>query len=459
MKTYRTYLIAAFTLGAVIFSTIRGFSLFIPFLASLVLSIGLLAGEGGGIGVLLKYAWDGIYQCRALCLFLLLMGANISMWMASGIVPAIMYYGFEYLSGSSFLLMAFLITGGMSIFMGTSLGTISTLGIAMLGIGQGFGLPPGLLLGAVVSGAFLADKLSPISGVLNLTMIMTETNYPTLLKAMVRTLIPVLLMTGAGYYFLGASFPPGDGQLIAQYQEAIHNAFTLSPWLLLIPLGVIILPLLGARTLFTVVLGVAGGAVLTLTIQGASVGAVLTYIFQGYRATSASSDLNSILVSGGVWGMVELVLTVIAVIALSGVLEKSGALYPLLQKPLAAVADRGELIAKTGLVSIILTALTCDQSAGVVLQGRAFKGKYRELGLDSAILARTISDTGTVVAPLFSWNVNSLVVSLATGIAAFEYIPYAFLCYLFPLWTMVVAMLAKGGKVGQWQARLKMERG
>ncbi|MGI6366109.1 MAG: Na+/H+ antiporter NhaC family protein [Bacillota bacterium] len=459
MKRYCTYLIAAFTLATVIFCTIRGIPLFIPFVASLTLSIALLSREGGGIRVLLKYAWDGVYQCRALCLFLLLMGANISMWMASGIVPAIIYYGFEFLSGTSFLLMAFAITGGMSIFMGTSVGTISTLGIAMLGIGRGFGLPPEMLMGALVSGAFLADKLSPISGVLNLTMAMTETSYPALLKSMARTLFPVLLLTGTAYYFLGAGFPPGDGHLIFQYQEAIRDAFTLSPWLLLIPLGVIILPLLGVKTLSTVVLGVAGGAVLTVAVQGAGVGAALTYIFRGYRAASASAELNSILVSGGIMGMGELVLAVIAVIALSGVLEKSGALYPLLQKPLASVADRGELIAKTGLVSIILTALTCDQSAGAVLQGRAFKDKYREMGVDGAILARTISDTGTIVAPLFPWNVNSLVVSLATGISAFKYIPYAFLCFLFPLMTLVVATLAKGGKVGQWAARLKIERG
>ena len=303
------------------------------------------------------------------------MGANISMWMASGIVPAIIYYGFEFLSGTSFLLMAFAITGGMSIFMGTSVGTISTLGIAMLGIGRGFGLPPEMLMGALVSGAFLADKLSPISGVLNLTMAMTETSYPALLKSMARTLFPVLLLTGTAYYILGAGFPPGDGHLIFQYQEAIRDAFTLSPWLLLIPLGVIILPLLGVKTLSTVVLGVAGGAVLTVAVQGAGVGAALTYIFRGYRAASASAELNSILVSGGIMGMGELVLAVIAVIALSGVLEKSGALYPLLQKPLASVAT-GELIAKPDW-SALSSPPDCDQSAGAVLRA-GLQDKYRK---------------------------------------------------------------------------------
>jgi len=441
MNKYNTYLVAAFTFTVIVLSILQGISLLYPFWASLAFSICLLARSGGGIKRLLKIAWDSANQCRVLYLFILLIGANISVWMASGIVPAIIYYGFDYLAGTNFLLVAFLITGGMSIFMGTAVGTISTLGIALLGIGRGFGIPQGLLLGVLVSGAFLADKISPISGLLNLTMEMTATNYRQVLKAMARTLVPVLIITGTVYYFLGTSFTASDSQLISQYQDSIQAAFNISPLLLLLPLGVVLLPLLGIRTVPAILTGLVGGIILTLTFQGAGFSNTLDHVFWGYRASSQFAELNSILFSGGMWGMMEIVLIVIAVIALSGVLEKSGVLRPILQGPIAEVKTKGELILKTGFLSILLTAVTCDQTAGIVLQGRIYRDKYREMGIDGAVLARTISDTGTIVAPLLPWNVNALIVGLATGIPALEYAPYAILCYLFPLWTLGTALL------------------
>jgi len=352
-----------------------------------------------------------------------------------------MYYGFEYLAGTNFLLVAFLITGGMSIFMGTAVGTISTLGIALLGIGRGFGIPQGVLLGGLVSGAFLADKISPISGLLNLTMKVTELNYRQLFKSMAKTLLPVLAITGMVYLVLGARFPVSDSNLILQYQESIQGAFHISPLLLLLPLAVILLPLFGVKTMPAVLAGLAGGGVLTLALQKTSLPELLDYILWGYKAASQSQDLNTILVSGGIRGMAEIVLIVIAIIALSGVLEQSGMLRPLLHKPIAAVTGRGELIFKTGIISMLLSAVTCDQTAGIILQGQAYRAKFRETGLGDAILARTISDTGTIVAPLIPWNVNALIIGLATGISALEYAPYAALCYIFPVWTLVFVPL------------------
>lgn len=441
MSKYKSYLVSGFTLATIILSVAQGLSLLFAFSASLIFSIIVLAGSSGGVKALAAVAWDNVLQYRVLYLFILLIGANISVWMASGIVPAVMYYGFEYLAGTNFLLVAFLITGGMSIFMGTAVGTISTLGIALLGIGRGFGIPQGVLLGGLVSGAFLADKISPISGLLNLTMKVTELNYRQLFKSMAKTLLPVLAITGMVYLVLGARFPVSDSNLILQYQESIQGAFNISPLLLLLPLAVILLPLFGVKTMPAVLAGLAGGGVLTLALQKTSLPELLDYILWGYKAASQSQDLNTILVSGGIRGMAEIVLIVIAIIALSGVLEQSGVLRPLLHKPIAAVTGRGELIFKTGIISMLLSAVTCDQTAGIILQGQAYRAKFRETGLGDAILARTISDTGTIVAPLIPWNVNALIIGLATGISALEYAPYAALCYIFPVWTLVFVPL------------------
>lgn len=444
MTKLYSYLITAFISVAIILSVILGISLFFPFAASILFSMAVLSLRGLKVKDLFGMAWAGIFDCRVLFLFILLIGANISVWMASGIVPALMYYGFEYLNGENLLVIAFLITGGISVFMGTAVGTIGTLGIALLGIGRGFGIHPGILLGALVSGAFLADKISPISGLLNLTMKVTGTSYAQVIRAMVKTLIPVLVLTSAGYYLLGSTLTLGEnGFLVQQYRDAIMSGFNISPFMLLLPLGIVVLPLTGMKTLPTVFAGLAGGTVLALTYQGVSLSAILNFVLWGYKSSGESAELNSILFSGGVWGMTEVVLIVAAIISLSSILEKAGVLKPLIYDPIAGVKAPGELILKTGIAGIFMTMLTCDQTAGIVLQGRFYTQKYRELGMDGAILARTISDTGTIVAPLIPWNINAIIVGLSTGITAAEYVPYAFMCYLFPLTVVAIYFIKK----------------
>ena len=433
MGKYNSYIIAAFIISTIISSILLGISLIFSFIASIAFSVFILSRQGHLVKHLLGMVWNGVFECRVLYLFILLIGANISVWMASGIVPAMMYYGFEYLKGTNFIFVAFLITGGMSVFMGTAVGTISTLGIALLGIGRGFQIPQGLLLGVLVSGAFIADKISPISGLLNLTLKVTDTTYRQVLKTMARTLVPVLALTAAVYYFIGRGFSGEDAYLIQSYQQALTNGFELSPLLLLLPLGVVLLPLKGVKIVPTILVGLVGGMVLALTVQGTNFLDLLDYILWGYKASSQSQELNSILISGGVWGMMEVVLIVISVIGLSSVLEKSGVLKPLIFDPIARVRAKGALILKTGIIGIMLTLVSCDQTVGIVIQGKMYKNIYTGLGVDKEILARTISDTSTIVAPLIPWNINALIIASVTGVSALEYGPYAILCYLFPL--------------------------
>lgn len=434
MNKYRAYAIAAFISAAIILSIITGISLFYPFATGILFSALILSRDGLAVRALAGMAWAGIWDCRTLFFFILLIGANISVWMASGIVPSLMYYGFQYLNGPNFLVVVFLITGIISVFMGTAVGTIGTLGIALLGIGRGFGIPQGILLGALVSGAFLADKISPISALLNLTLKATGTTYTQVVKSMLRTLVPVMLAAGVGYFLLGNTLSPGEnGALIQLYREALTAEFNLSPWLLLMPLAVIVLPLTGIKALPTVLAGAGTGTILALAYQKVGFSTILAHIMWGYRSTGVSPELNSILYSGGVWGMAEVVLIVAAIIALSSILEKTELLKPLVYSPIARAATKGGLVFKTGLIGIVLTILTCDQTAGIVLQGRLYRERYEEMGVDRAILARTISDTGTIVAPLIPWNINALIIGLATGVSALEYAPYAILCYLFPL--------------------------
>ena len=435
MKRKQSYLIGFFVLVSIITSIYLNVSLLYPFVSSILFSLFILSRSRNDYELkdLVIMAFEGVKECKMLFLLILLIGANISVWMSSGVVPAIMYYGFEYMKGMNFIFMAFIITSVMSIFMGTAVGTISTLGLALLGIGKGFGIPQEILLGVLISGAFVADKISPISGLLNLTLKVTETTYRQTIKTMLKTLVPVYVLTGIFYYVLGIKYSAGeDVVLINIFQRGIVEGFNINPWLLLLPLGVVLLPLKGVKIIPTILTGLVGGIFITLFLQGGGIIETLKQIFWGFQGNTTSPELNSILISGGVNGMIEVVFIVASVIALSSLLERSGILKPIIYDPIAKVKTKGELILKTGIVGSLLTVVTCDQTVGIVLPGRLYREKYKELGVENTVLARTISDTSTIIAPLMPWNVNGIIIGLITGISAAQYAPYAVLCYIFP---------------------------
>ncbi|WP_350342845.1 Na+/H+ antiporter NhaC family protein [Proteinivorax tanatarense] len=449
MDKKTSLIISIFILTAIVASVAMGISLLFPFIISNIFCIAFLSLSGLDIKKLLFIGYKGMMECKVLYIFILLIGANISVWMASGVVPGMMYYGFEYLKETNFLFMAFVLTAFMSVFMGTAVGTISTLGIALLGVGQGFGIPEEVLLGVIVSGAFIADKVSPISGLFNLTLKATETSFKRALISMSKTLVPVVIITATIYYLLGLIYASGeDYQLVAAYQQALLEGFKISPLLLLLPVIVVLLPLKGVSIIPTILAGLIGGGIITMVYQGDTTFLqLISYTFFGYSAQTNVPELNSILISGGIAGMVEVVAIVASVITLSNILDRSGVLKPVIYDPIKKVKEKGELILKTGLIGGMLTVVTCDQTMGIVLLGKVYKPKFVELGVDKSILARTISDSSTVIAPLMPWNVNAIIIGTLTGVSATMYAPYAVLCYLFPLTVLYIFVSSKLGKV------------
>ena len=174
-----------------------------------------------------------------------------------------------------------------------------------------------------------------------------------------------------------------------------------------------------------------------------SLPSLITSIFFGYSGSTASAELNKILVSGGIKSMIEVVLIVMGAVSLTGLLEKTGMILPLIQKLTIGIRNKRQLILKTALISSFLTIITCDQTVGILLPGRLLQDKYNELGVDTAILARTISDTGTIIAPLMVWNINALILKSLTGISATSYAPFAVLCYLSPIITIILSYRLK----------------
>ncbi|MCT8976546.1 sodium:proton antiporter [Clostridium sp. CX1] len=432
-----TYIIGVFTLVSIISCVIFRISLFYGFFSSIVLSLSILLKGGFTIEQLLYMIKNSLVECKELFILILLIGATVPIWFSAGVIPTMMYYGFVYMQGVNLLFMVFIFTSIVSVFMGSAFAVISTVGIAILGVGKVFGIPDYILLGAIVSGAFLADKISPISGLMNLTLITTKTSYRNALLSMSRTLLPGYFFSGAVYFYLGKGYNLvlNSSDLVIM-ELVLKKSFYISPALLLLPVCMFILCFLGIKIIRAISLVLISGVVIAVTTQKISLANIFWSILAGYKGNTELEELNSILLCGGITSIVEILLIIIGAITLSSLFRGTGLIAPLVDRIIARVKSKWEIVFKTSVISSTLT-LICDQSVGVILPGELLKNKYRELGIDNATLARTISDTGIIIAPLIPWNVNSLFILMLTGVSATTYAPYAVLCYALPLITVL----------------------
>ena len=433
------YLTLLFCIAPIIVCIVMKLSLVYAFLVGIIFVFFSSIRSGYKSNDMKRMILDGVWECRNLYAVILLIGAMVSVWISSGIVPTMIYYGLEYMKGMNFLLAAFLVIGVSSVFMGTAIGTISTMGVALIGIGNGFNIPQPILVGAIVSGAFLADKLSPISGLLNLTLTTTGINYKNAIKSALYTIVPTIMISALIYYIIGSNYKSDEVlNTSIQLMEAMKSEFYISIYLLIIPIVIVVLSFMGLKSVYCMLSGVVIGITVSIFYQNITFQQVSKYIWSGFDANTTSQMVKDILVSGGVISMVEVVLIVIGAIALSNMLQGTGIIEYLTKDIIKKINNRKELIVKTSLISSILTIITCDQTMGIILPSQLLKEKYENMGVDRSILARTISDTGTIIAPLMSWNVNSLIISSVTGVSCVSYAPFAVLCFIAPLITVSI---------------------
>lgn len=408
-----------------------------------------LLHKGHPLGRLIHIAWKALKECSSLFAIIILMGATISVWLSSGIVPSLIYYGFGYLKGINLILAAFLCTMVISYVMGTACGTLSTIGIALLGIGKGLMIPAPVLLGAVVSGSFVADKIAPISSLTNLTIQITGTSYKEYIKSSIRTLIPSIALSAIVYLILGSSYGgTTDLSLIQQYRSFIEGSFVISPFLLFFPIFVVILAFSGIKTVYNMSLSVGAASLITLFVQKENLGLMIKSVLWGYKANTGMAQLDSLISGGGAIPMIEVVLIVMGSITLSSFFEEADLLKPMTDYFYKKDDRAFALIVKTGLLSILLNIVTCDQTVGILIPAKFGAGRFDEAGLNRRILARTISDTGTIIAPLLPWNVNALIIYGITGISAVSYAPYAVFCYICPIVTILSGIVLQRKDIG-----------
>ncbi|MGD9569005.1 MAG: Na+/H+ antiporter NhaC family protein [Sedimentibacter sp.] len=429
------------SLGFIIGSILLSIPLYIGFLMGIVFTSAVMVKSGYRLSELLKVIINSVTEIKNLIVVILFIGATTSIWLSSGVVPTIMYYGFTYMEGVNFLFAAFLIMSAVSLFMGTAVGTMSTVGISLSGVGMGLGIPQGLVVGMLVSGAFIADKISPLSGLINLLMATTNKSYKEIFKCMIVTLVPTIIITSIIYYIIGMKYTSGDYASLLLYKEAIAAGFNTSPFLLILPVIILGLSIAGLNAIKTFSIGIGVGSVLSIVFQEATIEGIIKSILFGYHGNTPSAELNKLLISGGMVSMIEAIIIVISAYSLVQLFEKGNILMPLMEKLVKGINTKMSLVARTGFISTLLTVATCDQTAGIILPIKVLKSKYKELDLDINVISRTISDTGIIVAPLMPWNINSFLIKPIMGITAAQYAPYAVLCYICPFISMLISYI------------------
>lgn len=440
--TLSPIIIMIISLSFIIGSIILSIPLYFGFLIGIIFTFLVLLKSGYTVTELIKAILNSIFEIKNLIIVILFIGATTSIWLSSGVVPTIMYYGFTYMEGVNFLLAAFLIMCVVSLFMGTAIGTMSTVGISLSGIGMGLGIPQSLMVGILVSGAFIADKISPLSGLVNLLMTTTNKNYKEIFKSMIITLIPTIIITAIIYYIIGMRYTLGDYSNLLLYKDAISSGFNTTPIILILPVIILGLSIAGLNSIVTFSIGIVVGSILSIVFQGETISRIVNALLYGYHGNTPSTELNNLLVSGGMVSMIEAIFIVISAYALIQLFEKGNILMPVIEKLVKGINSKISLITRTSIMSVLLTIATCDQTAGIILPGKVLQEKYKELEVDMSILARTISDTGIIVAPLMPWNINSFLIKPIMGISAAQYAPYAVLCYVCPLVSIALSYLA-----------------
>ncbi len=429
----------------------------------LMLSGALTAILGISRGISWKSILDGIgssiKQTFGALLILLLIGSLAGSWMVSGIVPAMIYYGLQILHPSYFLPATAIICAIISLATGSSWSTTATVGIALIGIGQALGMNEAMVAGAVVSGAYFGDKLSPLSDTTNLAPAMAGTDLFTHIRYMLYTTIPSFTIALIVFAILGF-WHEGNGIIddIAPLKSELSNTFNLSPWLFLVPALVILLIVRKVPALPAIFMGTIAGIIAALIFQPALIQSLAEGLntSQGIGTytilmNALTSDLTipaehpilvELLQSSGMKGMLPTVWLIIAAMIFGGAMEICGFLHSISAALLRMAKGTFSLIATTVGTCITVNVTASDQYLAIVVPGRMFADAYHKKGLAPENLSRTLEDSGTVTSVLVPWNTCGAYQSGVLGVSVFAYLPYAVFNFMSPIMTLLVAAIS-----------------
>ena len=423
--------------------------------AALAMLIAVVRGQD--FPTLMEQVVRSIATAVPAILILLLIGALAGTWLISGIVPAMIHHGLALLAPKVFLVAACLVCAVVSLATGSSWSTVATVGIALMGIGKAMDLSPGVVGGAIISGAYFGDKLSPLSDTTNLAPAVAGTDLFTHIRYLLWTTVPsmaiALLLFGAIGLFGDTVEAEADNTAL---HAAITQRFHIGWWLYLVPLAVVFMIWRKVPALPALFVGALLGAVFAVVLQpdvvaelGGTEGSyvrrafavAITAMGSGASVVTGHALVDELLTAGGMAGMLNTIWLILCAMTFGGAMEGAGMLQRITAAVMQLVRGDGSLVATTAASCVFTNTTASDQYLSIVVPGRMFAPVYRERGLAPQVLSRTLEDSGTVTSVLVPWNTCGAYMSGVLGVATMAYLPFCFFNLVSPLMTVLQGAL------------------
>ena len=427
------------------------------FILLLGASVGIFIGIRSGISFkkMINYVSSNLKSITGAILILLLVGSLSGTWLISGIIPSMIYYGLQVLNPNVFLPSCLVICAVISLSTGSSWTTSATVGIALIGIGKALGIPSGMVAGAVISGAYFGDKLSPLSDTTNLAPAVSNTDLFTHIRYLTITTIPTILVALIILSILNLFTEVNGSSENVSMLNSIKNTFYISPFLFIVPIVVVFMIFKKTPPLIALFIGTVLGAVFALffqidTISQISGGnnnisdvykVILNSITVETEIESGNKILNELFSSGGMKGMLNTIWLVICAMVFGGIMEAIGALKRISNFLLNIGKSTFSLFASTVGSCLTINLSASDQYLSIVIPGKMFSKAYEDKGLAPENLSRTLEDSGTVTSVLIPWNTCGAYQSGILGVGVLEYFVYAIFNWLSPFTTLFVAAI------------------
>lgn len=389
---------------------------------------GLTEGAGAGMSAVFLFFFIGVL---------------ISSWIMSGTIPTLIYAGFNLVTPLFFFAIVFIITSIIGLSIGSSLTTVATVGVAFIGIASALDLSLAITAGAIVSGAFFGDKMSPLSDTTNLASSIVGVDLFEHIRNMGWTTIPAFVLTLIFFGLLSPNVTLADTATINLFKEGLLET-GLIHWYALIPLVVLIVSTLAkVPALMTLAISSIAAIAISLFHQAYRLSDMLGILFGGYVSKTGVEQIDRLLSRGGMESMFFTIALVLLALSMGGLLFKLGIVQCLLEKVESLLKKVSSVIAASALTAIGINILIGEQYLSILLTGQAFQGHYEKLGLAGKNLSRVMEDAGTVVNPLVPWSVCGIFIASVLGVSTLAYLPFAFFCLLSPILTVLFGITGK----------------
>jgi NhaC family Na+:H+ antiporter len=429
----------------------------IALLLAASIAIGLSVWLKNSVRTLLDHVYESMRTALPAMIILLLVGALAGTWMASGIVPAMIYYGLKILTPEIFLVAGCLVCSVVSLATGSSWSTVASVGIALMAIGQALGFSEGMIAGAIISGAYFGDKMSPLSDTTNLAPAVAGTDLFTHIRYMTYTTVPSIILTLILFTAIGLfGEVAGATTDVQPMLDALDGAFFISPVAFLVPVIVIFMIVRKVPAIPALFIGAVLGAVYALLFQPdvlagvavprgegllRSMAASLKVMGEGVTVITGHEAMDGLLDSGGMAGMLSTIWLIICAMIFGGAMEGAGMLQRITKALMSLVVGEGSLIATTAGTTLFMNATASDQYLAIVVPGRMYADAYRKYGLHPKVLSRTLEDSGTVTSVLVPWNTCGAFHAQTLGVTTLTYLPFCFFNIISPVMTVFQGMI------------------